>query len=588
MSSSGRKKRAKTDPSTTSNPEKDMNTQTPTVTLTETTIELTADRCVVFSGRARLVVSVGNLLVFGKSITPESGRVDLIADENYGGPIIIQTAAGTATIPLATPATATFTLLPSFQRTSNSKSKHSTTTTTTTSTTYTYQIINLQDIHPPCPDLWNEAAINISSPSTLSSSSTCTSKSPLSPPLVAAIAGPKRMGKSTFSRLLVNSLLNKHSAVFYLDSDCGQPDLTTPGQVSLHLVEQPLFGPPHIRLSSSSSSSSSPKLLKSFFIGDTSPANDPERYLDCIRQLVHCYQSHRDSSQTKTHAHRHKGTLFPLVVNTHGWIRGAGLDVLVEILRVLPLTHFIQMASLNVGKNLPSGMFWTDHDGDIDGSRAGGGVHMWTLPPPIICTGGHDGEEGGGGGGGGGMGTSPVDQRTLMWSAWAQRCIDAMIDSSNGDGDGDDDVAKQLRRIVPYEVSLKDIEIEVVPTCVSIPGQELLRALNASIVGLCMRSRRRNKKGEGEGEDDDEGELECLGIGLVKAADGKSKRLLFLTDIDGERLEEVSVIQLGRLELPAVLCRSGGPYFALFGLNVMGTGAGTGKARNNLLRASFL
>lgn len=269
------------------------------------------------------------------------------------------------------------------------------------------------------------------------------------------------------------------------------------------------------------------------------------------------------------------------MVNTHGWIRGAGLDVLVDVLKVLPLTHFVQMASLNVGKNLPSGMFWTNHDGDNGGGIVGG-VHMWTLPPPNIGTGGRDGEEGGGGGG---MGTSSVDQRMLMWSAWAQRCIDAMNDGSNDDGGDDDDVAKQLGRIAPYEVSLKDVEIEVVPTCVSIPGQELLRALNASIVGLCMR-RRRNKKGEGE--DDGDGELECLGIGLVKAADGKSKRLLVLTDVDGERLEEVSVIQLGRLELPAVLCRSGGPYFALFGLNVMGTGAGTGKSRNNLLRASLL
>lgn len=562
MSSSGRKKRVKIDPYTTQNDDKDITTQTATETQIETTIELTADRCVVFSGRASLVISIGNLLVFGKSITPESGTVDLIADENYGGPLVIEIAAGTATIPLATPATATFTLLPPFQDTSKSKSnfKHP------PSTTYTYQIINIQDRHPPCPDVWNEAAINISS----------SSKSTPPSPIVAAIAGPKRMGKSTFSRLLVNSLLNHHSAIFYLDSDCGQPELTTPGLVSLHLIEQqPLFGPPHMRLSSSTSS---PKLLKSFFIGDTSPANDPERYLDCITQLVYCYQSHRDSSQTKTH--RHKGT-FPLVVNTHGWIRGAGLDILVDILRILPLTHFIQMASSNVGKNLPTGMFWTNQD--YSGNSIGGGLHMWTLPPPNTGTAGtgNDGEEGGGG-----MGASPVEQRTLMWSAWARRCIDAMNDGSNGGDDGD--VAKQLGIIAPYEVNLKDVEIEVVPTCVSIPGQELLRALNASFVGLCVR--RGNKNGEGEDGDGDDGELECLGIGLIKAADGKSKtkRLLILTDVDRERLEEVSVIQLGRLELPAVLCRSGGPYFALFGLNVMGTGAGTGKARNNLLRTSLL
>lgn len=49
-------------------------------------------------------------------------------------------------------------------------------------------------------------------------------------PVVAAVCGSKGTGKSTFSRLLLNSLLNACSQVAWLDTDCGQPEFTVPGQ----------------------------------------------------------------------------------------------------------------------------------------------------------------------------------------------------------------------------------------------------------------------------------------------------------------------------------------------------------------------
>ena len=49
-------------------------------------------------------------------------------------------------------------------------------------------------------------------------------------PAVAAVCGSKGTGKSTFSRLLLNSLLNTCSQVAWLDADCGQSEFTVPGQ----------------------------------------------------------------------------------------------------------------------------------------------------------------------------------------------------------------------------------------------------------------------------------------------------------------------------------------------------------------------
>jgi polynucleotide 5'-kinase involved in rRNA processing len=47
--------------------------------------------------------------------------------------------------------------------------------------------------------------------------------------LVIVVVGSKQTGKSTFARLLVNSLLNRAPLVAYLDTDCGQSEFTAPG-----------------------------------------------------------------------------------------------------------------------------------------------------------------------------------------------------------------------------------------------------------------------------------------------------------------------------------------------------------------------
>ena len=50
-----------------------------------------------------------------------------------------------------------------------------------------------------------------------------------------AVAGSKGVGKSTLARLLVNSLLEVCPVVAFLDTDCGQSELTVPGETCLSL-----------------------------------------------------------------------------------------------------------------------------------------------------------------------------------------------------------------------------------------------------------------------------------------------------------------------------------------------------------------
>lgn len=61
-------------------------------------------------------------------------------------------------------------------------------------------------------------------------------------PFVALLKGPKRSGKSGFSRTLVNRLLASYERVAYLECDAGQSEFGPEGAVSLVIVDKPLLG----------------------------------------------------------------------------------------------------------------------------------------------------------------------------------------------------------------------------------------------------------------------------------------------------------------------------------------------------------
>lgn len=80
------------------------------------------------------------------------------------------------------------------------------------------------------------------------------------PRLTLIVEGPKRVGKSTFAKFLLNCLLSRYDAssvrtknptytvllsyerVAYLDTDLGQPEFTTPGILSLNVLDRPVLG----------------------------------------------------------------------------------------------------------------------------------------------------------------------------------------------------------------------------------------------------------------------------------------------------------------------------------------------------------
>ncbi|KAI3454571.1 hypothetical protein Pfo_011234 [Paulownia fortunei] len=114
-------------------------------------------------------------------------------------------------------------------------------------------------------------------------------------------------GKTTFSRHLLNVLLQRHKKVAYLDTDVGQTEFT----------------PPDLTI----------PCLKT-------PERDPTTYLAYLSSLYEHYlieycMNNKIENQGKAG--------FPLVINTAGWVKGVGYKILLNMLKYMPLIHVLKI-----------------------------------------------------------------------------------------------------------------------------------------------------------------------------------------------------------------------------------------------------
>lgn len=171
-------------------------------------------------------------------------------------------------------------------------------------------------------------------------SSALVSQGQVGRPKAILVCGPKGSGKSTFSRMITNAILTKlpttskasskssdSPTVALLDVDPGQPEFSPPGEISLVQIQSCNLGPP---FSHPSANNDGVKLIRSHYIGSTSPKDDPQHYLRCVLDLLHHYKQMLSQHPSCS-----------LIMNTAGWIQGTGLELLVDFIRHIGLTDVI-------------------------------------------------------------------------------------------------------------------------------------------------------------------------------------------------------------------------------------------------------
>ncbi|KAG2183652.1 hypothetical protein INT43_006660 [Umbelopsis isabellina] len=361
---------------------------------------------------------------------------------------------------------------------------------------------------------------------------------------IALICGSKRMGKSTFSRYLVNRLLEKHGKVAFLEADVGQPEFGVQGIISLHVLVKPLLGPPF--------ANSHLQAKRSFFIGSTSPRDDPDHYMACLMQLLQEWRKEYgvEANQANLNSSTDVSPV-PLVINTHGWIKGLGYDLLIDLIHAAsPNMIFAFQSTVTTSRNLPPSFLSSV-------VPVGQGI----APPKISYL------------------TSLMDDQDADFTAQRYHPSDHrmlnLISYMHANTNRTEtnmwwDFKKRLVERTPWcldwTVGLKGIWV----LFEEIKYSQLLYALNGSIVALIgdanhgaleqsmPDSRQTNSSAvapppfftSSQSPHPDPSATHCFGLGIIRTIDPANQRFLILTPLPFDTLKKVNGVVKGDLELP--------------------------------------
>ena len=155
-------------------------------------------------------------------------------------------------------------------------------------------------------------------------------------PVAVMVCGPKGAGKSSFCRIISNSLLSigqvtqeRVDKVAFIDLDPGQPEFSSPGELSLVTLQSCILGPPFTHPTVSGEN----KVIRAHHFGYLSPKEDLDHYYRCALDLYNHYQR-----LARSHGP------CPLIVNCSGWVQGSGFELLANLIRNLSLTDVIYMS----------------------------------------------------------------------------------------------------------------------------------------------------------------------------------------------------------------------------------------------------
>ncbi|KAK9325514.1 hypothetical protein V1517DRAFT_254009 [Lipomyces orientalis] len=364
---------------------------------------------------------------------------------------------------------------------------------------------------------------------------------------VVFICGAKSAGKSTFARLLTNALLtytrltpNKITSgpieeLVYLDLDPGQPEFGPSGTLSMNVLDSPMLGPSltHATLS---------KSVKAFHFGYTTPRDAPQDYIRYVEKLMSYYTS---DSFRLTDGNASQMEEFPLIINTPGWTKGQGVEVLRQLIEITKPNIIVY-----IGPRLAQ----PDLDTNFELAEALRAAATSATVSKLL----------------------PLDEsgsKSPRYSAADLRAAQTMA-YFHSTGSQSWDFSRPLTAWRPYVVRYSggdDVGIHGI----EILGHELIldehspAAINGTVVGIsiastdaALRVRRASTVDsclpilDTPTIDADVDAISCLGLGVIRAMDPQSKTLYILTPIRPQTILDAVcssnkvILSRGRLPLP--------------------------------------
>ncbi|KAL6579931.1 hypothetical protein OROMI_007955 [Orobanche minor] len=336
---------------------------------------------------------------------------------------------------------------------------------------------------------------------------------------IAFVCGPKNSGKTVFSRHLLNVLLQRHKKVAYLDTDVGQTEFTPPGLLSLTVMDKI---PPDLTI----------PCLKTpercFFFGDISSKRNPTTYLTYILALYDHYKKEYNNTETQDSAG------LPLVINTPGWVKGIGYEILVDMLKHMSPSHVVKIRISAESKNLPAGAFWLN-EGSADAVTiiAINAARQDYLKRSVLVQ------------------KDARLLRDLRVMAYFRQCFPSDMRISTIK-----ELARELASHPPYEISISSIKIEHLHC--QVPVTETFYSLNATIVGLAVSSASEQLP-------------QCVGLGIVRGVDTFNGVLHVITPVSQQNLEDVDLLLQGFVQIPTALLQVQGCISPYMSANVLST-----------------
>ncbi|KAJ8717124.1 hypothetical protein PYW08_005523 [Mythimna loreyi] len=311
------------------------------------------------------------------------------------------------------------------------------------------------------------------------------------------VCGGKGLGKSTFLRYYVNRLL-ANGPVLVIDLDPGQAEFTVAGNVSATVVSSPLLGPNYTHLQT-------PEIMLNIDIINT--MDNANRYVAAVTEvLAHCRSNQAYSTM-------------PWIINTMGMTTQMGLKfILLTILHAQP-TFLMQIDTKVVKKRFeclfkPNAVRNMYQNFKYD--RFFRNVELPHLDYTFILAQTPEGSDKHN------TAVSPKDQRYLNFLAYFGELMNIYKGT-------------QLLGIVPYEVSLSDVNVL---TNVKVANDAVLKVINGKIVALCQLAI--GDKGKVFTLQDNA--LLCHGHGLVRGVDYQKWVVYIVTPVAGHRLCAVDAL----------------------------------------------